>query len=89
MDVTFRSTAAGRIKSALIVSKQLQEGAWQRIASHAGLPDLIAHRIHHGLDIPRNMVTAHEDLQEAEEDFERARQGEANLRSQFQRLGGK
>jgi hypothetical protein len=83
MDVVITNTAVGRIKSAIVVAKQLQEDAMARILVHEGLPDLIAHRIGHGMDITHEMATAHADLQEAEEDLERAQQGEAKLRGQL------
>jgi hypothetical protein len=85
MDVTITTTAYGRIKSAIAVAKQLQEDAMARILVHEGLPDLIAHRIQHGLDIPQKMAQAHADLQEAEADYELARQTEGNLKGQLQR----
>jgi hypothetical protein len=85
MDVVISNGAVRRIKSAIVVSSQLQQDALERIRVHEGLPDLIAHRIHHGLDIPQKMAQAHADLQEAEADYELARQTEGNLKGQLQR----
>ena len=87
MDITITNTRVQRIKSAIVVAKQLQHDALDRIRAHEGLPDLIAHRIHHGLDIPLELNQAHADLQEAEEDLDRARQGETNLRGQLRTKG--
>jgi uncharacterized membrane protein len=63
MDITMPTvTAVGRIHSAIVVSRQLQDDAQERIVS----------------------CKSQEDLQEAKEDLERARQTEVNLRGQLE-----
>ena len=57
-------TAISRIHSAIVVSRQLQDDAQERIVN----------------------CKSHEDLQEAKEDLERARQTELNLRGQLEKV---
>jgi hypothetical protein len=83
MDVTITTTAYGRIKSALVVATQLQEDARERIAVHAGLSDLIAHRVQCGLEITPGLLWAQADHAEAVEDLARAQQTEVKLKGQL------
>lgn len=62
-------TAVGRIHSAIVVSRQLQEDAQERIVSYKGLPDLVSQAA----------------LTEAIEDLSRAQQTELNLRGQLEK----
>ncbi len=86
MDVVIGNGPYRRIQSGIVVAKQLQADALERIRLTAGLPDLIAHRILHGLDVPLKMAAAHADLQEAEEDLLRAQQTEAILKGRLIQL---